>query len=184
MSRRTIRLAVAALAGSAALVYGVVSSAAGETPPNAAGGTPRAPAESRLASNVDSGGFNIESFNWAEAEGSNEPLLTVGRDQSTRLLDCGSDAWESSMLVLARQGVAYCIEPITPGDAESIYAAKALARELIDGLVLSDAQLNVLRLQALAGYADQESVESARYHEELDEAWDQLSPEEREELSG
>ena len=128
--------------------------------------------------------FNISTFGWEEsASGSGEETLIVSPGQSDRLKDCGSGLWEGSMLVLAPAGTAYCIEPIDRSDPESVAAARIAAMRLIDGGTFSNAELAVLRLQTLLGYAPLESTEARDLRDELDRAWEQLTPAERDHIS-
>lgn len=55
--------------------------------------------------------------------------------------------------------------------------------KLISGGTYTDAELNVLRLQTLLGYAQLESPQAAEYRDQLNEAWDRLSPAEQAHLS-
>lgn len=132
-----------------------------------------------------SGDFNVVQFGWQEpAAELGEPVLSIEPGQDNRLTECGSDAWESSMLVLAPEGVAYCITRIDMSDPDTLAAARILGTQLATEDSYSDAELNVLRLQVLAGEAPQESAEAAQLHAELDAAWKALSPAEYEHLNG
>jgi hypothetical protein len=80
--------------------------------------------------------------------------------------------------------MAYCIEPVTSRTQVRACSAARLAMRLIDGGTFTDAEAAVLRLQMLLGYATPESPEARTYGDQLNEAWDQLTPSEREHLSG
>lgn len=130
--------------------------------------------------------FNISAFAWEKPASSlEEPILSRSSPgQDARLLDCGSDQWDGSMLVLAPAGRAYCIEPIDRSDPEGISAARIAAMRLIDGGDFTKAELSVLRLQTLFGYAEPETAEATHLGDQLRSAWQQLTPAEQEHLSG
>ncbi len=127
--------------------------------------------------------FTVSQLQWDGEQSRNQgPALSVNSGADRRLLDCGSDTWEQSMLVLAPAGVAYCIEDIDTADPETVNAARILSKRLISGGTFSDAELDVLRLQVLLGYAPEESPEAAQYRDDLNEAWDALTSAEKEHL--
>lgn len=132
----------------------------------------------------DASDFNISTFGWEQsASESGEETLIVGPGQSDRLEDCGTGAWEGSMLVLAPAGTAYCIEPIDRSDPESVATARIVAMRLIKGGTFTDAELGVLRLQTLLGYAALESAEASSLRDQLNQAWDALTPAEQAHLA-
>lgn len=124
----------------------------------------------------------IETLVWVGDTRRGDARLVLDPDQPSHLGECGSDAYPGSFLILADHDVAYCIHGVDPSDLEQVNAAIILGRQLITGATYSEAQLEVLRLQTLLGYAKLESPEAAGYRDDLIKAWDALSPSERMEL--
>jgi len=136
------------------------------------------------ATTLSADDFTVSTLGWDKsAESGAAPILSVEPGQDERLLSCGSDAWANSMLVLSSKGVAYCIEGFDASDPQSIASARILAMKL-QGNSYDAAELNVLRLQTLLGYAAPESPEAAAYRDQLDLAWESLTPDEQRHLLG
>ncbi len=128
---------------------------------------------------VEQSDFSITEIAWSGRD-DDAPTLEVGPAQDGALADCGSDALPGSVLALA--GVAYCIQGVDSSDHESIFAARVVAEKLINGGDFNDAELEVMRLETLAGYADPESPEAAELWDQYLAAWEALSREEQEHL--
>jgi hypothetical protein len=171
---RPLKIAIVALIASLVGIVILASAGAGTSPARSTRDAP--------SSVANTPAFNVSQLGWAEATDGDE-ILTTEPGQPERLTRCGSDAWESSMLVLAPEGIAYCIEPVGP-DPDVRVAARLLAMELLKDTTFSDAQVEVLRLQTLLGYAEPESVDAARYRNELQRAVELLTPKERVEILG
>jgi hypothetical protein len=144
--------------------------------------TAEATSSSEAAELVSASDFRIAELTWS-GKGDKEPILETRAGQDAALVGCGSDALEGSVLALAEEGLAYCIQGVDSSDPDSVFAARIVAAKLI-GAVFTDAELEVLRLETLLGYAKQESPEAAQYRDEYNAAWDALTKAERDHLKG
>jgi hypothetical protein len=144
--------------------------------------TAEATSFSEAAELVSTSDFRIAELTWS-GKGDKEPILETRAGQDAALVGCGSDALEGSVLALAKEGLAYCIQGVDSSDPDSVFAARIVAAKLT-GAVFTDAELGVLRLETLLGYAKPESPEAAQYRDEYNAAWDALTKAEREHLKG
>ncbi len=144
--------------------------------------TAEATSSSEAAELVSTSDFSIAELTWSGKEGE-EPVLEARSGQDAALVGCGSDALEGSVLALAKEGLAYCIQGVDSSDPDSVFAARIVAAQLT-GAVFTDAELKVLRLETLLGYAKPESPEAAQYRDEYNAAWDALTKAERDHLKG
>lgn len=145
---------------------------------------PPSVADERQADSVASDeDFSVSGFSWERPpNGAQGPVIRLDEGQDQRLIACGSDTWEESMLVLGDTGRAYCIYPLDTSDDEAVSSARILGMKL-QGKDFNPAELAVLRLQVLSAAAAPGSPEAASYRAELEEAWATLSPAEKRNLA-
>lgn len=127
--------------------------------------------------------LDIATFRWETGEDGEERLI-VGPHADPELAHCGSGRFEGSMLVLTDGGTAYCILGVDTENPESEFAARAIASRLINEDVLTDNELEIIRLQSLLKAIDPSNPEAAVIRQQREQLIENLTPDERRRFEG
>ena len=128
--------------------------------------------------------LDIPTFGWSIPDGKSaneaEAIRELGPEDDPALAECGKDKLQGSMLVLASDGVAYCILGVDTSSSESFFAAEAIAKRLTSPAEVSDRGYEYMRARIALAFADEGTAEFEQAAKDLESLRAEMSQEEKE----